>query len=845
MEAELFLWRNTGGTFRMPGRIIKSGQTFSAYPHEIPQAFRNALIQIPDAVEKVKPAVLEVVPEAPKKKRLQILAIATVYNEIKYLPQMVRYWKSQGVDMYYIDNYSNDGTWEWLQQHKIPSHRFDTDGAFDLTLLQAELERTLHLLQPHWFIYASADLYYGFNSPVRDIIENLPKAVNQIKMPCWSVHNTGECRDTNFFGTYYHCSVRNKDITMISRYCKDLKLRGDDVFLPGANPIRVPGLILNFGPTKSKKEREETLARRKVAWQRGLNKTYGSHYLEGVKHKWKWNQAELLDIRMTPEFRYYENMRYAVAGVQDPRIKVTVLSKKDYAGSGWRIVQDIRLNYGNSYNIDEIVQDGRVAFGVPCGSTVAELGEQYVQQRINQSDIILFKGDWPCLHHWEEFPIPADKKTIQLVSGSHFRQMRPNLQRNVALEHFTPNDYKADFYAATTPDLCYTEKWHHMAFSWMKFEYSWKPGKKFKVIHIPSTPKKKGSETISAAMRLVCAGRNDVEYYEQTGVPYKEMMEIKKGAHLYIDQLIIDAYSNAAVEAMGYGVPVLSAIDNNLYDADCPVISPANNTPEEIADTINHWLDWERLQELSLKTFEYGKRLHGSMAEKWVEVFEQLKPTVKHTSRVGVLTPTSDPGRKPFLDFLEGRIKRQTRQPDMVLKVDYPNTSRVPDLAKRYREGCAELFKAGMDLVVFMEDDDYYPLNYLEEIVTKWEQAGRPAVIGQNRTRYYHILERKYKVYEDLPHCSAHCTAVSPKANLRCCADDFISFDIELWKANKKSVKVEIKPFMVSIKHGLGMTAGRRHSTRVKFMPDANLEVLKKWVDDEALNFYKTIMTNG
>jgi hypothetical protein len=35
---------------------------------------------------------------------------------------------------------------------------------------------------------------------------------------------------------------------------------------------------INFGHTKSRAERLETFERRKLAWERGLNKGYGNHY---------------------------------------------------------------------------------------------------------------------------------------------------------------------------------------------------------------------------------------------------------------------------------------------------------------------------------------------------------------------------------------------------------------------------------------------------------------------------------------------------------------------------------------------------------------------------------------
>ncbi len=67
---------------------------------------------------------------------MQILTIMHVYNEGKMLPYTLQYQKAHDVPLYVIDNMSNDGTWEVLQEQGIASHRFDTGGAFHRKDLQ-------------------------------------------------------------------------------------------------------------------------------------------------------------------------------------------------------------------------------------------------------------------------------------------------------------------------------------------------------------------------------------------------------------------------------------------------------------------------------------------------------------------------------------------------------------------------------------------------------------------------------------------------------------------------------------------------------------------------------------
>jgi hypothetical protein len=207
-------------------------------------------------------------------------------------------------------------------------------------------------------------------------------------------------------------------------------------------------------------------------------------------------------------------------------------------------------------------------------------------------------------------------------------------------------------------------------------------------------------------------------------------------------------------------------------------------------------------------------------------------------TKVGVIIPTCNPDRQMFLDNLMNRLSRQTYKPDYVVRINYPNNTDKPDLTKRYREGYELTKKNGCDLTVFMEDDDYYPLTYLEDMKNEWEKNNKPDLLGNWPTRYYHIGFCGFRIYEKLKHCSAHCTALGENADLNVCEDTAI-FDLFLWEKNlERSVKINLqdKHFPVSIKHGIGMTAGRKHGER-KYEQDRNFEMLKKWVDNQEFSF--------
>jgi len=205
--------------------------------------------------------------------------------------------------------------------------------------------------------------------------------------------------------------------------------------------------------------------------------------------------------------------------------------------------------------------------------------------------------------------------------------------------------------------------------------------------------------------------------------------------------------------------------------------------------------------------------------------------------KVAVLTPTANPDRKPFLDFLQKRIAKQTRQPDKWLKVDYENTNGQIDLSNRYKQGISQLLEEGFGLIIFMEDDDYYPTTYVEEMVNEWVAYGKPSLLGVRGTTYYYLKYNEYKKFPNPSHCSAFCTAVSSGVSYLDCPDNIRSFDLYLWQANQMGSKVEFITPPIGIKHGVGMNGRNYHQTRKNTKPMTT--DFSKWVDDEAFVFYE------
>ena len=239
------------------------------------------------------------------------LTILTTYNEVDYMPLKKRWCEANGLDLYVLDNYSTDGTWEWLQKENIASERVDTRGAFDLPLLQKATMSALRRLEPPWVVYIGADTFYVAAEKLSDYISVVDKkGYNVINFPWNNFFNTGEVMESfDPVNTYFYYSTFRK-VDFIMKWHPRLEIRADDIF---GKPFRkFPGKVqaFNYGNTKPAEARLETLRRRQIAWKRGMNRDWGHHYKEGKRKGWTWEKKTLKDIREDPKYKYIEKLQH-------------------------------------------------------------------------------------------------------------------------------------------------------------------------------------------------------------------------------------------------------------------------------------------------------------------------------------------------------------------------------------------------------------------------------------------------------------------------------------------------------------------------------------------------------
>jgi len=240
---------------------------------------------------------------------MKILAVAFAYNEMKLIPSFVKYYRDQGCDIFVLDNHSSDGTSEWLTENNVRTEVCPTGGMFHLLKLQKGLVDEINRSKPDWVVYTGIDIFYSFNSTIRKTIERADKnGYNMIGVQHYNMHNTGEPPAYPLHENYFHARKGNR-LYMISKFQDPFGFEADSIQIKGRKIFEAKGVLVNYGNCKPAGEREDTFKRRRKAWNAGLDRNYGVHYIEGHKRGWIWRRDELIDIRKTEDYKYIQKIR--------------------------------------------------------------------------------------------------------------------------------------------------------------------------------------------------------------------------------------------------------------------------------------------------------------------------------------------------------------------------------------------------------------------------------------------------------------------------------------------------------------------------------------------------------
>lgn len=217
--------------------------------------------------------------------------------------------------------------------------------------------------------------------------------------------------------------------------------------------------------------------------------------------------------------------------------------------------------------------------------------------------------------------------------------------------------------------------------------------------------------------------------------------------------------------------------------------------------------------------------------------------------RIGAVIPTRN-NRPEFLRQCFRYLDNQTCPVDRRIVVDYAQKTFPHDIKERYRAGF-EALGDSVDLIFLIEDDDFYPSDYIEKSVKMWDEMGRPDLFGCETTIYYHIFTRAYWKDTHSGRASAFATAITPNAaaDLIWEAIDPLWVDIGLWKQvpNKATYS---QPLAIGIKHGIGKCGGVGHNRqfyrrRPNVFTDPNCEFLFSKVGKDNFDFFMSQVRKG
>lgn len=207
--------------------------------------------------------------------------------------------------------------------------------------------------------------------------------------------------------------------------------------------------------------------------------------------------------------------------------------------------------------------------------------------------------------------------------------------------------------------------------------------------------------------------------------------------------------------------------------------------------------------------------------------------------KIGIIIPDRN-DRPLFLANCLRMLKAQTLQPDIIELVNDIPFSEDCDITWRYKLGYDRLRNKGLDVIAFIENDDFYAIDYLEIMVNEWIKQGNPNLLGHTYTIYYHIKLFAHYTMNHLTRSSAMNTLIKPDLNFAWCDNAQPFTDMYLWETLKGIVFNPVKNICLGIKHGVGLCGGRSHVDRLDryLEKDYNKELLRQTMDEISFEFY-------
>jgi hypothetical protein len=147
-----------------------------------------------------------------------------------------------------------------------------------------------------------------------------------------------------------------------------------------------------------------------------------------------------------------------------------------------------------------------------------------------------------------------------------------------------------------------------------------------RVAHAPSSRTIKGTKYVEAAIAQLREAGHQIELVLVEGRSYDESLAIYQTCDIGLDQVLIGAYGQFAVEMMAMGKPVLCFLRDDVVDLYPEVPPIIRVTPSTLADVIAGLLaDRAGLAAQGARGVDYVERVHGAdrVAARAVECYRQ------------------------------------------------------------------------------------------------------------------------------------------------------------------------------------------------------------------------------
>ncbi len=202
-------------------------------------------------------------------------------------------------------------------------------------------------------------------------------------------------------------------------------------------------------------------------------------------------------------------------------------------------------------------------------------------------------------------------------------------------------------------------------------------------------------------------------------------------------------------------------------------------------------------------------------------------------------------------------MSRQTIQPDKHYIIDYPATVKAAavkenDLLSRLAHGLNLAKSDGFNICFVIENDDYYPDDYLEKMYNAFIESGKD-MIGIGKTYCYHLFRARYNVYDHPLRSALFCTGfkiskVLPymRPSVKVIKHNF-QVDLYLFSIIELSREIIVNDLFkfpedspIGIKHGIGRCFTRAHTETDNYLLDEQSEQLQH-IRKESQDFYKEL----